>query len=105
MAFDPVKRSFKPLPPLRNSEAMAVVDDLLDHYLAMTTYSLVDLTHRPGTPWSRTVEAAESSVNIGMKFPMTQSGSFLRGQQNVIRDRHAPDNWDNNRLGYGTQAN
>lgn len=68
MAFDPITRSLRQLGALRDREALATLDDLLGHYVAMSTYSLVDLTHRPGTPWSRTVEAAESRINIGMKI-------------------------------------
>ena len=79
VAFDPVKRTQRQLPPLEDSDAIALIDDLLDYYLDMPTYSLVELTHGAGTPWSRTVEAAEQRVNAGMKISDEMILKFFEG--------------------------
>jgi uncharacterized phage-associated protein len=67
-AFNPLTRQRKELPPLSDQKIISLIDETLSKYLDMTTYSLVQLTHNDGTPWSRTVSDAESYVNIGMKI-------------------------------------
>jgi uncharacterized phage-associated protein len=68
MAFNPVTRKQRELPPLSDVKMISFIDETLDMYLDMSTYSLVQLTHSDGTPWSRTVSDANSRVNIGMRI-------------------------------------
>lgn len=67
-AFDPIRRATRELPALEDKDALELIDDVLGFYLDMTTWSLVELTHSSGTPWSRTVEMSEGRVNVGMKI-------------------------------------
>lgn len=69
VGFDPIRRRTRELPGLDDSDAIAVLDQVLDHYLNMPTFALVELTHRNATPWSRTIEDARTRVNVGMKIP------------------------------------
>jgi uncharacterized phage-associated protein len=79
VAFDPIKRKPRELPTLDDSEALVLIDEVLDHYLDMPTFSLVELTHGPGTPWSRTVESAEKKVNVGMTISDAMIEKFFEG--------------------------
>ena len=78
-AFDPIRRRPRELPPLDDSDAIALIDEVLGHYLDMPTFSLVELTHGPGTPWSRTVEAAEKRVNVGMRISDDTIARYFEG--------------------------
>lgn len=78
-AFDPVRRKPRELPELDDADALAVINEVLDFYLDMTTGSLVQLTHSNGTPWSRTVEEAEKHVNVGMRIPDSLILEFFEG--------------------------
>jgi uncharacterized phage-associated protein len=69
IAFNPVTRQNRELPELSDARIISIIDENLDQYLNMTTYSLVQLTHRDGTPWSQTVNDADNRVNIGMRIP------------------------------------
>lgn len=68
-AFDPVRRQRRELPPLTDLDIVTLIDEVIDYYLDMPTYALVQLTHGEGTPWSRTVDEAERHLNVGMKIP------------------------------------
>lgn len=64
--YNPFTRQHVDLPLLDDPEAEALLDSNLAALLAIPTFELVQLTHAPGTPWSRTMDAAEKRVNIGM---------------------------------------
>lgn len=64
--FDPVKREHHDLPRVVEGETRAFLDSTLDRYLEIPTFMLVQITHSPGTPWSRTMQAAETKTNVGM---------------------------------------
>ncbi|HJS87765.1 MAG TPA: type II toxin-antitoxin system antitoxin SocA domain-containing protein [Acetobacteraceae bacterium] len=78
-AFDPVRRQRRELPALIDQDIIGLIDDVLDRYLDMSTYSLVQLTHDDGTPWSRTVRQAESRLNVGMKISDTLIEEYFEG--------------------------
>ena len=67
-AFDPVRRQRKELPCLSEPKAIAIAKEFLDHYLKIPTFDLVELTHGQGSPWSKTVEASQNKVLVGMKI-------------------------------------
>lgn len=67
-AFNPITRQRRELPQLVDPRIISLINETLDKYLDLTTYSLVQLTHSDGTPWSRTVSDADSRVNIGMRI-------------------------------------
>jgi uncharacterized phage-associated protein len=66
--FDPVRRTREKLPQLEDNSIMETIDKYLALYLEVPTFVMVDVTHSQGTPWSRTMQAARKSVNIGMKI-------------------------------------
>ena len=66
--FDPVKRTHHPFPRLTDNAAVSTIERHLYRYLEIPTFALVDMTHRPGTPWSRTMEQAKACVNVGMRI-------------------------------------
>lgn len=78
-AFDPIRRQRRELPPLTDPNTIGLIDDVLDRYLDMPTFSLVQLTHSEGTPWSRIVQEAESRLNVGMKIPDALIEEFFEG--------------------------
>jgi uncharacterized phage-associated protein len=67
-AFDPVRRQRRELPALDDRDAIWVLGQVLDYYLDIPTYLLVQIPHSKGTPWSLTVSAAESRPNVGMRI-------------------------------------
>jgi uncharacterized phage-associated protein len=77
--FNPFTRSREELPSLSDEAAIAIVDQFLGKYLKMSTYSLVNLTHKDGTPWSRTVSAADKQINIGMRIPNSLITEYFEG--------------------------
>jgi uncharacterized phage-associated protein len=64
--LDPIRRQRVPVPALDDPEVEEFLDANLGRFLVIPTYQLVQLTHAPGTPWSRTMEAAETRANVGM---------------------------------------
>ena len=78
-AFDPIRRTSRELSPLEDRDAIAILDEVLDFYLDMPTYSLVQLTHGEGTPWSRTVDESERRVNLGMRIPGSLIAEYFEG--------------------------
>lgn len=77
--FDPVKRVHSDLPMIEDNSIMDSIDRYLDRYLQMPSFVMVDITHAKGTPWSRTVDAAKNSVNIGMRITNDMIGNFFEG--------------------------
>jgi|HubBroStandDraft_5_1064220.scaffolds.fasta_scaffold502063_2 uncharacterized phage-associated protein len=91
-AFDPIKRTTREMPALADKDAVALLDEFLDYYLGMSTYSLVELTHGAGTPWSRTVEDGEKRINVGMRISNELIRDFFEGfspQQETTRESAA----------------
>ncbi len=68
LAFDPVRRQKRELPQLTDGKAISIIHRVLDYYLDMPTFLRVQMTHSEGTPWTRTVQAAEKRPNLGMKI-------------------------------------
>lgn len=77
--FDPIKRLIQPLPKLLDNAAISTIENHLYKYLEIPSFTLVDITHRPGTPWSRTVEAAKTHVNVGMRIKNDLILSYFEG--------------------------
>jgi uncharacterized phage-associated protein len=68
MRFDPVRRTYHDLPRVMDNAAVSTIEKYLDRYLETPTFAMVDLTHRPGTPWSETMRQARNVVNMGMRI-------------------------------------
>lgn len=64
--LDPIRRRFVELPRLDNPQVEDFLDANLPHLLSWPTFKLVQITHAPGTPWSRTMEAGAEHTNLGM---------------------------------------
>lgn len=79
LKFDPIKQVHYELPALSNNAAIATIDTHLEKYLELPSFTMVDITHENGTPWSRTVEAARTSVNIGMRIKNELIVSYFEG--------------------------
>lgn len=79
--LDPVKRLTSPFPKLVDNAAVATIERHLYKYLEIPSFALVDITHQPGTPWSRTIEAARSHVNVGMRIKNDLISSYFEGLQ------------------------
>jgi uncharacterized phage-associated protein len=79
VAFDPVRRATRPLPSLDDPSALALLDEVLDFYLDIPTYLLVQITHAGGTPWSRTVDESKRRVNVGMRISDSLIEQYFEG--------------------------
>jgi uncharacterized phage-associated protein len=79
VAFDPIRRKTRELPPLADPDAVQIIDEVLGLYLGMSTYSLVQLTHGDGTPWSRTVDESRRKVNLGMRISDSLIAEYFEG--------------------------
>ncbi|RWI92123.1 type II toxin-antitoxin system antitoxin SocA domain-containing protein [Mesorhizobium sp.] len=77
--LDPVKRITSPFPKLVDNAAVATIERHLYKYLEIPGFALVDITHQPGTPWSRTIETARSHVNLGMRIKNDLIFSYFEG--------------------------
>ncbi|MEO1987597.1 MAG: type II toxin-antitoxin system antitoxin SocA domain-containing protein [Martelella sp.] len=77
--FDPIKRVTSPLPRLTDNAANTTIERHLFKYLEVPSFALVDMTHKPGTPWSRTVEQAKTHVNVGMRIKNNLIMSYFEG--------------------------
>jgi uncharacterized phage-associated protein len=64
--LNPLTRTLVDLPRLDDPEVEDVLDSNLGNFLSLPTHALVQLTHAPGTPWSRTFAEAETRPNVGM---------------------------------------
>lgn len=67
-AFNPVTRQSADIPDIEDQAFTRILDLHLARYLSMTAGQLVTLTHRQGSPWWETVEAAKKRVNLGMRI-------------------------------------
>lgn len=81
--FDPIKRTLTSFPRLTDNSAIDTIERHLYKYLEIPSFTLVDITHRPGTPWSRTMEAAISRVNVGMRIKDDLIKSYFEGLQSA----------------------
>ncbi|SCX25478.1 Panacea domain-containing protein [Agrobacterium rosae] len=79
--FDPISRQNSAFPRLTDNSAVSTIEQHLYKYLEVPSFSLVDITHRPGTPWSRTIEAAKERVNVGMRIKNDLIRSYFEGFQ------------------------
>ncbi|RUW55477.1 DUF4065 domain-containing protein [Mesorhizobium sp. M1A.F.Ca.ET.072.01.1.1] len=77
--LDPVKRLTSPFPKLVDNAAVATIERHLYKYLEIPSFALVDITHQPGTPWSRTIESAKSHVNVGMRIKNDLISTYFEG--------------------------
>ena len=66
--FDPIRRTRSEFPRLSDNAAVSTIEKHLYKYLEIPSFTLVDITHRQGTPWSRTIEDATTRVNVGMRI-------------------------------------
>jgi uncharacterized phage-associated protein len=79
--FDPVRRLHQDLPALDDAEVESFLDSNLARFLDIPTFKLVQLTHSEGTPWSRTMEAAERKTNVGMVIPNDIIARYFEGDR------------------------
>ncbi|WP_306146084.1 Panacea domain-containing protein [Roseibium sp. MMSF_3412] len=77
--FDPVKREYKELPRLLDNSAIASIEEHLYKYLEIPSFTLVDITHAPNTPWSKTMDDAKTKTNIGMRIKNDVISSNFEG--------------------------
>ncbi|TRL38105.1 DUF4065 domain-containing protein [Rhizobium straminoryzae] len=77
--FDPIRRTHCPFPRLSDNAAISTIEQHLGKYLEIPAFTLVDITHKPGTPWSRTMEAALTRVNVGMRIKNELIVSYFEG--------------------------
>lgn len=82
-AFDPVRRQRREMPALSDPKVVNAISRLLDYYLDMPTYLRVQITHSEGTPWSRTVSAADIRPNVGMKIPNQLIEEYFEGAKSM----------------------
>ncbi len=66
--FNPIKREYSEFSRLTDNSAVATISTHLFRYLEIPSFSLVEITHRPGTPLSKTREDARTQANIGMRI-------------------------------------
>jgi uncharacterized phage-associated protein len=64
--LDPIRRRFVDLPRLDDPAVEDFLDANLPRLFTLPTFKLVQITHAPGTPWSRTMEAGTKHTNLGM---------------------------------------
>ncbi len=67
-AFDPIRREKKDLPSIEHNSVRETIAKYLPVYLDIPAFELVEMTHRPGTPWTETQRHAQTSANIGMRI-------------------------------------
>ncbi|SEB54632.1 Uncharacterized phage-associated protein [Nitratireductor aquibiodomus] len=79
--FDPIKRTTAELPKLTDNAAVSTIERHLYKYLEVPSFALVEMTHRPDTPWSRTIESAKTHVNVGMRIKDDLILSHFEGLQ------------------------
>ncbi|ULB08731.1 DUF4065 domain-containing protein [Cereibacter azotoformans] len=77
--FDPVRRVHEQLPRIVDNAILETIDRYLAAYLCLPSFELVDMTHARNTPWSKTVDAARNSVNIGMRISDDLISSCFEG--------------------------
>ena len=67
-AFDPVRRTSRPIPIVPDPTVDRYVDAVVSSLGRLTAGQLVELTHVKGGPWARTIEEADYSANLGLKI-------------------------------------
>ncbi|UWS78527.1 DUF4065 domain-containing protein [Phaeobacter sp. G2] len=68
VAFDPIRQKEKPLPSVTTNSIRETIAKHLPKYLSIPSFELVEMTHQPDTPWSKTRSDAINSANIGMRI-------------------------------------
>lgn len=79
VAFDPIRRRNVELPHISDNSVIDTIEKYLPYYLEIPSFELVNMTHRPGTPWSRTIADAETHVNVGMRIDNATIRSHFEG--------------------------
>lgn len=79
--FDPIRRTKSAFSRLTENAAISTIENHLYKYFEIPSFTLVDITHRPGTPWSRTIEAATTHANVGMRIKDEMIRSHFEGLQ------------------------
>lgn len=79
--FNPVQRTFSEIPRVMDNSVREVIERYLPIYLGISTFDLVEMTHAPDTPWTKTVQSAKSVVNIGMRI----SNDLIRAHFEGVR--------------------
>lgn len=67
-AFDPIRRTNRSLPDIKSNSVADTIAKYLPRYIDIPAPELVGMTHRRGTPWQITIDAARTSANIGMRI-------------------------------------
>lgn len=65
-SFDPIRRERKTIERITHNSACETITKYLGRYAEIPAHELVGLTHRPGTPWSITINLAKKAANVGM---------------------------------------
>jgi uncharacterized phage-associated protein len=78
-AFDPIRRRNKELPEITSNSVTETIAKYLHKYVEIPAQELVGLTHRRGTPWQRTIEAALTSANLGMRISNSLIAEHFEG--------------------------
>lgn len=64
--FDPVNRVYENFDVEIDQHAVFAIEEVVRIFGKWPEFDLVEFTHKPGTPWSITVEDARESANVGM---------------------------------------
>ncbi|MEQ3670401.1 MAG: type II toxin-antitoxin system antitoxin SocA domain-containing protein [Pseudophaeobacter sp.] len=78
-AFDPIRRKPKELPQVKTNSVRATIATHLSKYLGIPSFELVEMTHKPETPWSRTRSDAQTSANIGLRITNSMIAEHFEG--------------------------
>lgn len=79
--FDPITRRHAALPELRDQEVIRFLDATLPDYIDVPAFILVQRTHAEGTPWTRTMESAETKANVGMVIDNSTIARHFEGRK------------------------
>ncbi len=80
-AFDPIRRQPKELSTISENSVRDTIEKYLPLYLGIPSFELVEMTHRPGTPWTRTQDSGKRSANIGMRISNELITEYFEGLQ------------------------
>jgi uncharacterized phage-associated protein len=81
--FDPVARVFSDFPPIDDVDVLKTIERNLGAYLELGEEQLTEITHAKGTPWEKTVSAANEVVNIGMTIYDSLIASEFEGLESA----------------------
>jgi uncharacterized phage-associated protein len=78
-SFDPIRRVMKDLPMITSNSVRDTLERYFELYCDIPGNELVGMTHRHATPWSRTIDEAKTSANVGMIIPTAVIAEFFEG--------------------------